>query len=242
MRAVLCGANGAMGKLISGLLGAEIVGRVSLDGENGAARTFAELGEQDANVVIDFSHHTAACDVAAYAVKIGAAAVIGTTGHTAEEKAAISRAAETVPVFYSGNMSLGIAVLCRLAKQAAACFPDADIEIVETHHNRKADAPSGTAHMLFEAVRSVRPNAVEHCGRAGEGRRTREEIGISSLRMGGIVGVHEVHICTGNQVLTLRHEALSREMLAEGAVDAARFILGKQPGLYGMEDLLGGKA
>lgn len=242
MRAVLCGANGAMGKLISGLLGAEIVGRVSLDGENGAARTFAELGEQDADVVIDFSHHTAACDVAAYAVKIGAAAVIGTTGHTAEEKAAIRKAAETVPVFYSGNMSLGIAVLCRLAKQAAACFPDADIEIVETHHNRKADAPSGTAHMLFEAVRSVRPNAVEHCGRAGEGRRTREEIGISSLRMGGIVGIHEVHICTGNQVLTLRHEALSREMLAEGAVDAARFILGKQPGLYGMEDLLGGKA
>lgn len=242
MRAVLCGANGAMGKLISGLLGAEIVGRVSLDGENGAARTFAELGEQDADVVIDFSHHTAACDVAAYAVKIGAAAVIGTTGHTTEEKAAISRAAETVPVFYSGNMSLGIAVLCRLAKQAAACFPDADIEIVETHHNRKADAPSGTAHMLFEAVHSVRPNAVEHCGRAGEGKRTRDEVGISSLRMGGIVGIHEVHICTGNQVLTLRHEALSREMLAEGAVDAARFILGKAPGLYGMEDLLGGKA
>lgn len=242
MRAVLCGANGAMGKLISGLLGGEIVGRVSLDGENGAARTFAGLGEREADVVIDFSHHTAACDVAAYAVKIGAAAVIGTTGHTAEEKAAISRAAETVPVFYSGNMSLGIAVLCRLAKQAAACFPDADIEIVETHHNRKADAPSGTAHMLFEAVRSVRPNAVEHCGRAGEGKRTRDEVGISSLRMGGIVGIHEIHICTGNQVLTLRHEALSREMLAEGAVDAARFILGKQPGLYGMEDLLGGKA
>lgn len=242
MRAVLCGANGAMGKLISGLLGGEIVGRVSLDGENGAARTFAELGEQDADVVIDFSHHTAACDVAAYAAKIGAAAVIGTTGHTTEEKAAISRAAETVPVFYSGNMSLGIAVLCRLAKQAAACFPDADIEIVETHHNRKADAPSGTAHMLFEAVHSVRPNAVEHCGRAGEGKRTRDEVGISSLRMGGIVGIHEVHICTGNQVLTLRHEALSREMLAEGAVDAARFILGKAPGLYGMEDLLGGKA
>lgn len=241
MRAVLCGANGAMGKLISGLLGAEIVGRVSLDGENGAARTFAELGEQDADVVIDFSHHTAACDVAAYAIKIGAAAVIGTTGHTAEEKAAISRAAETVPVFYSGNMSLGIAVLCRLAKQAAACFPDADIEIVETHHNRKIDAPSGTAHMLFEAVHSVRPNAVEHCGRAGEGKRTRDEVGISSLRMGGIVGIHEVHICTGNQVLTLRHEALSREMLAEGAVDAARFILGKAPGLYGMEALLGGR-
>ena len=136
-------------------------------------------------------------------------------------------------------MSLGIAVLCRLARQAAAAFPEADIEIVEIHHNRKVDAPSGTAHMLFQAVQQARPQATEHCGRAGEGKRTREEVGISSLRMGNVVGIHEVHICTGNQRLTLRHEAMSREMLAEGAVDAARFIVGKKAGLYGMEDLLG---
>ena len=110
---------------------------------------------------------------------------------------------------------------------------------METHHNRKVDAPSGTAHMLFQAIRQVRPSAVEHCGRAGEGKRTQDEIGVSSLRMGGVVGIHEVHICTGNQRLTLRHEAMSREMLAEGAVDAARFIVGKKAGLYGMEDLLG---
>ena len=239
MRAVLCGANGAMGKLIAGILGKEVVGRVSIDGENGAAKTFAELGTVDADVVIDFSHHTAVSDVLAYARRIHAAAVVGTTGHTSEEKQLIMDAAREIPVFFSGNMSLGIAVLCRLAKQAAACFPDADIEIVETHHNRKVDAPSGTAHMLFQAIREVRPNAVEHCGRAGEGKRTQDEIGVSSLRMGGVVGIHEVHICTGNQRLTLRHEAMSREMLAEGAVDAARFIVGKEAGLYGMEDLLG---
>ena len=238
MRAVLCGANGAMGRLIDGLLGSEVAGRVSIDGENGVPKSFAELGAVDADMVIDFSHHTAVTDVLAYANKIHAAALIGTTGHTPEEKELIFAAAREIPVFYSGNMSLGIAVMCRLAAQAAAFFPDADIEIVETHHNRKVDAPSGTAHMIFSAIQAVRPQAVEHCGRAGEGRRTKEEIGISSLRMGGIVGIHEVHISTQTQTLTLRHEAGSRAMLAEGAVTAARFLLGKPRGLYTMEQLL----
>ena len=239
MRCILWGANGAMGKLIDGILGSEVVGRVSIDGENNVPRTFADLGRVDADMVIDFSHHTAVADVLAYAEAIGAAAVIGTTGHTPEEKELIYAAAERIPVFYSGNVSMGIAVLCRLAKQAAAYFPEADIEIVEVHHNRKVDAPSGTAHMLFNAVKEVRPNAVEHCGRAGEGKRSKDEIGISSLRMGNVVGIHEVHICTGNQVLTLKHEALSRAMLAEGAVSAARFMAGKGKGLYNMESILG---
>ena len=239
MRAVLCGANGAMGKLIDGILGGEIIGRVSLDGENNVPKTFEELGTVEADVVIDFSHHTAVADVLAYAKKIGAAAVIGTTGHTPEEKALITAAAAEIPVFFSGNMSLGIAVLCRLAKQAAAAFPDADIEIVEAHHIRKVDAPSGTAKMLFEAVKEVRPDAVAHCGRAGEGKRQKNEIGISALRMGNVVGIHEVHICTPSQTLTLRHEAANRAMFADGAVDAARFMVGKDAGLYNMEDFLG---
>ena len=238
MKAVICGANGAMGKLICGILGSEVVGRVSIDGENGVPKTFDQLGKVEADVVIDFSHHTAVSDVLAYAKAIGAAAVIGTTGHTAEEKALIYAAAKEIPVFYSGNMSLGIAVLCRLAKQAAAAFPDADIEIVEVHHNRKVDAPSGTALMLFNAIKEVRPEAVANCGRAGEGKRTKEEIGISALRLGSVVGVHEVHIHTGTQSLTLRHEAVTRAMLADGAVDAARFMLGKEIGLYNMENLL----
>ena len=238
MKVIICGANGAMGKLIGQRLTGEIAGLVSVDGENGVPKTFGQLGVVDANVIIDFSHHTAIGDVLAYAKKNNCAAVIGATGHTPEEKELIYAAAKDIPVFYTGNMSLGIAVLCNLAKQAAGCFPDADIEIVEVHHNRKVDAPSGTAHMLFEAVKEVRPEAVANCGRAGEGKRTKDEIGIASLRMGNVVGIHEVHICTPNQTLTLRHEAHDRGMFADGAVSAARFVCGKAPGLYNMSHLL----
>ena len=239
MRAVICGANGAMGRLICDIFGDEVVGKVSIDGENGVPKTFEELGAVEADVVVDFSHHTAIASVLAYAKRIGAAAVIGTTGHTDEEKAMIYAAAEESPVFYAGNVSLGIAVLCRLVKQAASYFPDADIEIVEIHHTRKVDAPSGTAHMLFNAIKEVRPNAYENCGRAGEGKRTKDEIGVHALRMGNVVGIHEVHINTGNQTLVLKHESGSRAMLADGAVAAARFMEGKGVGLYNMESILG---
>ena len=238
MRAIVCGANGAMGQLLCAHLGSEAVGKVSLDGANGVPKTFEELGDVGAEVIIDFSHHSAVQDVLTYGKKTGCAVVIGTTGHTPEEKAAITEAAKEIPVFWAGNMSLGIAVLCRLAKQAAAAFPDADIEILEVHHNRKVDAPSGTALMLYDAVKSARPEATAHCGRAGEGKRTPEEIGISSLRMGNVVGIHEVHIATNNQILTLRHEATNRAMFAEGGVEAARFVCGKAPGLYSMTQLL----
>ena len=238
MRAVLCGANGAMGKLIREILGNEIVGLVSLDGENGVPSTFAELGKVDCDTVIDFSHHSAVADVLSYAQSCGAAAVIGTTGHTDSEKELIFAAAESIPVFYAGNVSLGIAVLCRLVKQAAAFFPDADIEIVETHHTRKVDAPSGTALMLFNAVKEARPEVYANCGRSGEGKREKNEVGIHALRLGSVVGVHEVHIHTQNQSLTLRHESGSRAMLAEGGVAAARFMAGKAKGMYNMEDIL----
>lgn len=239
MRAIVCGANGAMGQLIRAELGDEAVGLVSIDGNNGVPKTFEELGDVNADVIIDFSHHTAVASVMEYAQKHHISVVVGTTGHTPEEKEIIYAAAKNIPVFYSGNMSLGIAVLCRLAKQAAACFPDADIEIVETHHIRKVDAPSGTAHMIFNAIKEVRPNAVEHCGRAGEGKRTAEEVGISSLRMGNVVGIHEVHICTPAQTLTLKHEAHNRGMFASGAVEAARYLVGKGAGVHNMEGLLG---
>lgn len=145
MRAVVCGANGAMGQLICAALGEAPVGKVSVDGENGACKHFSELPDVKPEVVIDFSHHSAVADVLRYAVAQNCAAVIGTTGHTEEEKQLIHDAARKIPVFFSGNMSLGIAVLCRLTAQAAAAFPEADIEILEIHHNRKVDAPSGTA-------------------------------------------------------------------------------------------------
>lgn len=238
MRAVVCGANGAMGKLICAHLGDEVIGKVSIDGENGVPKTFGELGMVDCDVLIDFSHHSAVADVLNYAKAVRCAAVIGTTGHTPEEKALIDAASKEIPVFFAGNVSLGIAVLCRLVKEAVRFFPDADVEIVEVHHIRKVDAPSGTALMLFNAVKEVRPEAVANCGRSGEGKRTREEVGIHALRMGNVVGIHEVHINTGNQTLVLKHESGSRAMLADGAVAAARFMAGKAVGFYNMESIL----
>lgn len=238
MRAVVWGAGGAMGRLICDLLGQQVAGKVSADGENGSVTEAAHLGELCPDMVIDFSHHTAAQAVCAYAVAKNCPLVIGTTGHTPEEKEIIFQTAEKIPVFFSGNMSMGIAILCKLAKQTAAAFPEADVEILEVHHNRKADAPSGTAKMLFEAVKETRQALVANCGRAGEGKRQKGEVGISSMRMGNIVGIHEVHISTGNQTLTLRHEAHDRGMFAEGAVEAAQFLLDKAPGLYTMHHLM----
>ncbi len=238
MRVVICGANGAMGKILQEKFGAAVVGLVSADGMNGVPRSFTELGDVQADMVVDFSHHSAAPEVARYAVEHKCAMVVGTTAHTYEEQAAIHEASQYVPVFYAGNMSLGVAVLCNLAKQTAQSFPDADIEIVEIHHNRKVDAPSGTAKMLFEAVKEVRPKATANCGRAGEGKRQPGEIGISSLRMGNVVGIHEIHITTATQSITLRHEAFDRGMFADGAVAAAKFLEGKPAGLYTMADLL----
>ena len=239
MKAIVCGANGAMGQLILASLGGDAY-KVSLDGLNGVPKTFEELGAVAADVIIDFSHHSAIAEVLSYAKANHMAVVVGTTGHTEDEKALIFEAAKHIPVFYSGNMSLGIAVLCNLAKQAAAAFPDADIEILEIHHNRKVDAPSGTAKMLFEAVKEVRPNATANCGRSGEGKRTKDEIGISALRMGNVVGIHEVHICTPSQTLVLRHEAANRAMFADGAVAAAKFLVGKRAGHYNMTHFLEG--
>ena len=238
MKVVICGANGAMGKLLQEKFGNTVVGLVSADGLNGVPRSFAELGDVQADFVVDFSHHTAAADVAKYAAEKKCALVVGTTGHTEDEKAAVYAASKAIPVFYAGNMSLGIAVLCNLAKQTAQSFPDADIEIVEIHHNRKVDAPSGTAKMLFEAIKEVRSKAKANCGRTGEGKREKNEIGISSLRMGNVVGIHEVHITTATQQISLRHEAFDRGMFADGAVAAAKFLEGKPAGLYTMADLL----
>ena len=238
MKAIICGANGAMGKLIDQILGTQTAGRVSIDGENNVPKTFAELGKVDADMIIDFSHHSAIADVVAYAKEHHLAIVVGTTGHTEEEKAMIYAAAQELPVFYSGNMSLGIAVLCKLAKEAAAFFPDADIEIVETHHTRKVDAPSGTAKMLFSAIKEVRPNAVENCGRSGEGKRTQDEIGIHALRMGNVVGEHKVIVATDSQTITLEHQAHSRALFAEGALTAAAYLVDQIPGLYDMQAML----
>ena len=168
--------------------------------------------------------------------------MIGTTGHTQQERARIERASEHVPIFFSGNMSLGIAALRSLVREAARLFPEAEIEIVETHHSRKADAPSGTARMLAAAIQKERPEAALVCGRSGFSPRKHSEIGISSIRLGSVTGIHEVLISTGAETLSLKHEAHDRRLFAEGALRAAVFLCGRQPGLYDMDDLLKGDA
>ena len=192
----------------------------------------------EADVIIDFSHHSLTAEVIAYALGRGLPLVMCTTGHTDEEKALLFEAAKSIPVFYSANMSLGVATLCDLARKAASLFPDADIEIVEAHHNRKLDAPSGTALMIADTIKEVRPEAKYVYGRHGMSKRAPEEIGIHSLRCGNEPGMHEVIIATDFQTLSLKHNAESRAVFAEGAISAARFIKGRCAGLYNMYSLV----
>lgn len=242
MRIILNGAAGAMGQTLVRLLGegycgGQVAALVDAQGGAGILTDFSQVGVE-ADAVLDFSFHTATAGAVAYALAHRLPLVVGTTGHTPQEKAAVEAAARDIPVFYSGNMSLGIAVLCRLVREAVRAFPESDVEIVEAHHNRKADAPSGTALMLFQAAQEVRPQARPVCGRSGQARREKEDIGISSLRLGSLVGVHEVMISTGTQTLTLRHEAHDRALFAQGALEAAAYLLDRPAGLYGMEDLV----
>ena len=193
-----------------------------------------------ADCIVDFSHHSLTLGLTAYAAARKLPLVIATTGQTEEELAAIREAAKAVPVLFASNFSLGIVVLTALARQAAKAFPDADIEIVEAHHNRKLDVPSGTALTLAHAVQSVRPGSRLVIGRHENGKRDPADIGIHALRMGNVVGVHEIHICTDTQTLTLRHEAHDRALFAEGALTAAQWVVTMEPGLYDMQSILNG--
>lgn len=196
----------------------------------------------DADVIVDFSHPSVLSDLLKYAVENRIPTVIATTGYTPAQREALAKAARKIPIFYAANYSVGIALLIELAKQTVAAFPDAEIEIVEKHHDRKADAPSGTALAIADAIREVRPASTLNLGRSGEGRRTPDEIGIHAIRMGNIVGEHEVIIGTQNQILTLRHEAQSRALFAEGALAAAAFLVGCRAGLYDMKSMLSQKS
>ncbi len=242
MKAIVVGALGRMGVQVAEALersGHTVSAYVDIgygeDSENRYASIAAVPAEAD--VIIDFSFHLGTPAVTAYAAEHGIPAVIATTGHDEAEKEAIRRASEKTAIFNSGNMSVGIATLCDTVKRVVAAFPDADVEIVETHHNRKVDAPSGTALMLFDAVKEVRPEAEALCGRSGHGKRSYNEVGISALRMGNIVGIHEVAVCTDNERITLKHEAFDRALFADGAVKAAEYLVGKPAGFYNMNTM-----
>ena len=239
MKIIVNGAGGHMGRAL--IESAEKRGHTAAAKVDKFAPGYTESIEEytgEADVIIDFSHHSSAKELCAYARARKLPLVIATTGHTESENALIKESAREIPVFYSANMSLGVALLIDLAKKAASVFPDADIEIVETHHNRKVDAPSGTAKMILEGLCEVLPGKHGTYGRAGMGAREKDEIGVQSVRMGNVVGIHEVHVCTDTQCLTLRHEAYDRALFAQGALAAAEFICGRKPGLYGMKDLI----
>lgn len=241
MRIIVNGACGRMGRELIRLIGEqprlELAAMVDAKGDGIEALTDL-TNAPAADVIIDFSHHSAVSALLDAAEARNCPVVIATTGHDAAELDRIHDAAERIPVFYSGNMSVGVAQLCRMARETARLFPEADIEIVETHHKHKADAPSGTAKMLFGAVKEVRPEAEMVCGRSGMQPRTPNEVGVHSLRMGEVVGIHEVHICTATQTITLKHEAHSRALFAEGAICAAEFLVNQGAGFYDMKSLI----
>lgn len=241
IRIIVTGALGRMGRItvekIQNAADLELAAKVDILAQEGALGSLNEFCG-DADILVDFSHHSAAPAIMQWAGEHGVGVIMCTTGHTEQEQEMIRAAAKTIPVFWSANMSLGVALLAELAKKTAAAFPEADIEIVETHHNRKMDAPSGTALMLGRAVQSVRPEAVFNLGRSGMGKRTREEIGFHAIRRGNVPGIHEVIVSTDTQAITLRHEVYDRALFADGALSAVRFLAGKTPGLYTMTDII----
>lgn len=242
IRVLINGACGRMGKEVEKLVEASETMTVAAKVDKMAAESgcYTDINDfsGEADVIIDFSNHLGTKDLLDYAVKNNIPTVVATTGHTDEELAMIEEAGKKIAVFHSANMSLGVALLCELAVKAAATMPDADIEIVETHHNRKLDAPSGTALMIANAIKSVREKAQFVFGREGMAKREKNEIGVHAVRRGNIVGIHEVLVSTDSQTITLKHEAHSRALFAEGAVSAAEFILVKPAGLYNMNSIV----
>jgi len=247
MEIIIHGAAGRMGHMLAdrastGFAGARTVALVDTSMPEGAAPncyTSLDAYTGDADVVVDFSHHSATATLLDYCVRRSLPLVIATTGQTEEELDMIAAAAEKIPIFRSANMSVGVAVLADLARRAAAAFPEADIEIVEIHHNQKLDVPSGTALLLATAIREVREEATLLIGRHENGKRSAQEIGIHSLRLGSEVGTHEILISTGRETLKLKHQAENRALFADGALTAAAFLCGKGAGLYSMKDMIG---
>ena len=193
-----------------------------------------------ADAIIDCSHHTAVIPLLAYCTAKHIPAVIATTGHTEEEITAIRQASAYIPVLYSRNMSLGINLLLELVQRAAAVLGEEyNVEIVEAHHNKKLDAPSGTALMLADAIRDVREESEYVYDRHSVRReRAPEEIGIHSVRGGTIVGEHEVIFAGTDEVIRISHSAYSRDVFATGAVRAALFAADAAPGMYSMKEML----
>ncbi len=244
---LISGCGGRLGRAIAERIGAQddcaIAAGVEVNAITASYPVYVapEAVTERADVIIDCSHHTAVIPLLDYAKANHIPAVICTTGHTEEEIDAIKAAAEVIPVMYSRNMSLGINLLLDLVKRTTAALGlDYNIEIVEQHHNKKLDAPSGTALMLADAAKSVREDSEYVYDRHAVRRERGEtEIGIHSVRGGTIVGEHEVIFAGPDEVIRLSHSAYSRDVFATGAVRAALYLADvKRPGLYTMSDMI----
>lgn len=229
---IVWGCSGHMGNIVCNLVKANpifnFLGGVDQDNYN--------FSYTDADVIIDFSSPNGTMQMLDLATKEKISAVIATTGFDSNQETKIIEASKVIPIFKSANMSFEVALVKNLLKELAGKLEDNDIEILETHHNRKVDCPSGTAKLFAEAINSGSSNPKEIVyGR--EGKRNKNEIGIASLRGGNIVGEHSVKFFNDFETLEITHTAHSRELFASGSLKAAEFIVNQKPGLYNMDDL-----
>lgn len=249
VRILLSGCNGRMGQAISRVSrtqdNCEIVAGIDINavklGDYPVYSDFMEFPGR-AGVIVDFSSPACLSSLLSYAVKNSMPVVIATTGHTAQQEEMIEKASLKIPIFRSANMSLGVSLITELAKKAVKVLGSAyDIEIIEKHHNTKVDAPSGTALMLFKAISSELDEPVQPVyDRHGEKkRRDKNEIGIHSIRGGTIVGEHEILFAGYDEVIEIKHSALSREVFVSGALKAAAFLQDcRRPGMYDMNSVV----
>ncbi len=248
VKIAITGANGKMGRVISRLISerddCEVIAGIDLNTDKNelfpVVRTPFELPEKP-EVIIDFSHPSALDDLLSYCTMNGVPVVVATTGYTDEQVAKIKKTAEQIPVFFTFNMSLGINLLVELGKRAVNVLGrQFDIEIVEKHHNLKKDAPSGTALMIAEALNNELDNKLHYVYDRHSVRKPRDpdEIGLHSIRGGTIVGEHDIIFAGHDEVITLSHSAASKEVFANGSINAAVFLSRKEKGLYDMSDLL----
>lgn len=249
VRLIMHGCNGKMGQVITKIVkedgNAEIVAGVDkYQGISNEYPVFDSIDKCDieADVVIDFSNAGAVDGVLDYCVSKQVPVVLCTTGLSEEQLAKVKTTSEKVAVLKSANMSLGINMLLKLLQDATKILAPAgyDIEIVEKHHNQKVDAPSGTALALADSINEVLDNEYDYKYDRSQERKKRDkkEIGISAVRGGTIVGEHEVIYAGEDEVIEFKHTAYSKAVFAKGAVEAAKFLKGKGPGLYDMQDVI----
>jgi len=196
------------------------------------------LEEARPNAVIDFTVPEAAVATAEAAAEAAVPMVIGTTGFEEDQEVRLRELAKRVPILRTGNFSRGIQALLIALEDALAALPGYDIEVTETHHDQKIDAPSGTAGMILDRIESVREDAERVHGRVGDQPREEGEIGVHARRVGDVGSEHEVLIGDNEELLTLNHRSSSRQVFAEGAIDAAVWLAGQRPDLYGFDDAL----